>query len=294
MIELHCHIDGSMRHETLVELGEKYNVYIPHDLKFQKGMSLYDALSKFRTTLACMQNPDDVKRVCEEICEDFTGDYLELRFAPQLHKGACVDEIIEAAIDGLDGRTHLILCGLYGEDPRILNGLVDVARCYDKVVGIDLAGGPSKYHQWKLKDYAEPFCLAEKDGLGRTVHAAEGRSANEIMQAILFLKAQRIGHGTTLLNNRMVLEMVKERGVCIEACVTSNMHTGVIETISDHPIKTWIKEQIPVAICADNIYLSDIDTRREIIRVATQCDLTASELSWCLASASNHKFCKNV
>ena len=112
----------------------------------------------------------------------------------------------------------------------------------------------------------------------------------EIYQAIVFLNAQRIGHGTTLLDNRMVLNTIKDRNICIEACPTSNLHTGVIEQVSNHPIKTWIKEGVKVAICADNTYLSDVTTLKEIDKVKSACNLSSEDIKWCLESAEQFRF----
>ena len=127
---LHCHLDGSMRWETFQTLANQLGVHIPshlNDILFYKDMGLQAALERFHMTLATLQNPIHVKRVAAEICEDAIADHvttLEIRFAPQLHQGGSLDEIIDAALDGIAGRAGLILCGLYGENPKILQDLV--------------------------------------------------------------------------------------------------------------------------------------------------------------------------
>src|SRR5262245_63139129 len=123
-------------------------------------MTLEDALSRFAVTLSVLQTPDAVRRVASEICEDAAAEgvsTLEIRFAPQLHHGAPIEAIVDAAIEGAAGRAGLILCGLYGEPPDVLEKLVAVARGRREVVGIDLAGGPAKSHAFQLEDYAVPF-----------------------------------------------------------------------------------------------------------------------------------------
>ncbi len=283
MIELHCHLDGSLRFYTLEQLAAQQNIPIPipREVTFHKGMSLQSALKKFQLTLSVLQNPSAVTRVAREICEDAeaTGVHsLEIRFAPQLHTGASIDRIVDAAIDGLDWDANLILCGLYGEPPEILSNLVDVAKTRPRVVGIDLAGGPLPTHKWSMFDYIEPFELARRHGIGRTVHAAEGRSPKEIEVAINFLHAQRIGHGTTILEDQRVVDLVRERNVVLEACITSNVHTGVIDDVSDHPIKKWIRQDIPVSICADNTLMSNTDLSVEIINAMYKCGLTDEDI----------------
>ena len=293
MVELHCHLDGSIRLSTLEELLRQKNYQIPKNIRFYPGMGIEEALSRFQTTLSVLQEPDAVERVTREICEDareFRHSHTEIRFAPQLHNGAPVEEIVDAAISGLDRRSNLILCGLYGEPPMVLNTLVEIARTRPRVVGIDLAGAPRDDHRYGLLDYDEPFTRARKIGIGRTVHAAEGRSPKEIEVAINFLHAQRIGHGLTLLDDWKTLDLVLERGVTIEACITSNWHTGVIKHPSNHPIKRWVDKGVKVAICADNTLLSDTILPIEYTRANQQCGLSYRDISQCKKDAQQAIF----
>ena len=225
-------------------------------------------------------------RVAAEICEDAAAlgvETLEIRFAPQLHSGAELEEIVDAAIDGIGGRAGLILCGLYGEPPAIFDRFVEAARTRPAVVGIDLAGGPAPSHSFGMGDYAEAFGRAAAAGLGLTVHAGEGRDPSEIAVAIEALGATRIGHGTTLLEDPQVLDLVLERGVTIEACPSSNVHTGAIGRLSDHPIKRWIELGVKVCVCADNTFLSDTDAAEELRRVREACGLLEDEVEHVLA-----------
>ena len=105
-------------------------------------------------------------------------------------------------------------------------------------------------------------------GLGTTVHAGEGRPAHEIRVAIEVLDAQRIGHGTTLLDDPRLVDLVRERDVCIEACVSSNLHVGAIPHLEAHPIAQWLAQEVPVCICTDNTLLSDVSAPEEYQRVA--------------------------
>lgn len=287
MNELHCHLDGSLRYSTLVDLAEKKNIIIPKNYKeifFYKGMTLQDALSRFEITLSVLQNPEDVKRVAKEICKDAWMDgiqSLEIRFAPQLHRGGSLEDIVDAASEGMFGNSKLILCGLYGENPDVLNKLVEIGKTKEKVVGIDLAGGPATFHNWTLRDYEIPFLKAKEYGLGRTVHAGEGRDPNEIIDAINILKAQRIGHGTTVLQSQNAVNLILEKNILIEACITSNIHTNVIQEEKDHPIKSWIERGIKVSLCADNTMLSNTVLSREYNIAKYKVGLTNKELEYC-------------
>ena len=295
MFELHCHLDGSLRIETLAELtgDERELIEIKKDISFYPNMGIQKALSCFKTTLSIMQTPDRVERITRELCVDlgkFGHTYTEIRFAPQLHEGGTMEEIVDAAISGLDDRSSLILCGLYGESPKVLLNLVEIAKNRQQVVGIDLAGAPAKHHKYRLIDYEKPFTMAKKLGIGRTVHAAEGRSPREIETAVKFLHAQRIGHGLTLLEDPRVLELVLERDITIEACLTSNWHTGAIEKIPDHPIKKWFDEGVRVAICADNILLSDTVLPIEYTKARNLCGLSDRDILQCNIYAEDALF----
>ncbi len=275
-----------MRPETIQELASRAGVTVPADLAFRPGMGLAEALSKFAFTLSLLQSPEVVRRVASELCEDAAADgvtTLEIRFAPQLHRGASVEATVDAAVEGAAGRAGVILCGLYGEPPAVFEELVRVAGTRPGVVGIDLAGGPAPDHRFGMKDYAPAYRRAAELGLGRTVHAGEGRPPREIREAIELLGAQRIGHGTTLLEDPAVVDLVRERQVTIEACPTSNVHTGVIGSVEDHPLPRWLEAGVRVCLCTDNTLLSAVTSTEEHRRAGGIPGMTAEKLRQAIA-----------
>lgn len=268
--ELHRHLDGSLRPSTMRELARERGIPIPDPLHFRPGMGLEEALSRFEFTLELLREPAAVRRIASEMCEDAAAEgitTLEIRFAPQLHVGAPPERVIDAALEGIDGRAGLVLCGLYGEPLGVLEGLVDAAATRTGVVGIDLAGGPSAWHDFRLEDYAPVFTRAAELGIGRTVHAGEGRPPEEIAVAIEQLHAQRIGHGTTILQDPDVVGLALESDVTIEACVTSNWQVGAITAIERHPLSRWLDIGLKACVCVDNTLFSDIDLPEELRRV---------------------------
>lgn len=281
LAELHRHLDGSLRPQTLRELAARKNLHVPDDLPFFVGMGLQQALSRFAFTLSLLQQPEAVKRIAQEICDDAKAEgvtTLEIRFAPQLHCDASMSEIVDAALEGVDGRAGLVLCGLYGENPSVLSELVQIGESRPGVVGLDLAGGPARSHEFSMADYAAPFAEAKAAGLGRTVHAAEGRPAHEIRIAIEDLQAQRIGHGTTLLDDESVVGLVLERQVTIEACLTSNLHVGAIGSLNDHAISAWLDRGIRACVCADNTLLSQTTAAAELAIVSRLPQMTEEKV----------------
>lgn len=280
--DLHRHLDGSLRPATLVELARAAGVALPADIRFTPGMGLAGALERFAITLACLQSPTAVARVADEMCLDAAAEgvtTLEIRFAPHLHQraGAPLDRVIDAAREGIGGRAGLILCALYGDDPAQVKALVAAGR--GKAVGLDLAGGPAAHHRWGMADYADAFAAARAAGFGVTVHAGEGRPAVEIARAIDLLGAQRIGHGTTLLDDPRVVERVIAEGVVIEACPTSNVHTGVIAKVHDHPLPRWLALGVRACINADNTLLSDVTGAEEHARAGAMPGMTPALLA---------------
>ena len=284
--DLHRHLDGSLRPATVKALAAALGLTVPSDLSFTPGMGLSEALSRFAFTLSLLRTPEAVAQAAAELCEDAAAEgvsTLEIRFAPQLHTGAPQAEIIDAALSGIAGRAGLILCGLYGESPAVLERLARLGATRRGVVGLDLAGGPLPEHDFTMIDYSGAFALAAEAGMGRTVHAGEGRPPAEIRTAIEHLSAQRIGHGTTLLDDPEVVAVVRDRGVTIEACVTSNLHTGAISMIESHPLPRWLERGISVCICTDNTLLSAVDARAEHERVATIPGMTPDRLQQAIA-----------
>lgn len=269
--DLHRHLDGSLRPATLVALAAERGLLVP-DLLFTEATALPHALASFAFTLSILDTEEAIARVAAEVCEDAAAEgvtTLEIRFAPQLHRGVCWEAAIDAVLSGVNGRAGVILCGLYGEPPEVLQALVEAGARRKGVVGIDLAGGPASCHVFQLKDYQEAFHRAETLGLGRTVHASEGRSSAEIRVAVEALRAQRIGHGTTLLEDPSVIGLVLERGVTIEACLTSNVHTSAVPSLAEHPLPKWIDRGMRVCLCTDNTLLSATSATEELRRAGT-------------------------
>ena len=268
LTDLHRHLDGSLRVETAKELAHKFGIPIPSKIYFEDHMGLSEALELFKFSLSLLQDPKNVERVTREIVEDSKEEgvrHLEIRYAPQLHLdgGARIEEVVDASISGLNANTNLILCGIFGEDPKIYDVFFEMAKTRSQIVGIDLAGAPPADKKITLKHYAKKFNIAREKGIRRTVHASEGRDVSEIGDAITFLHAERIGHGTTLLDDPKILDLVCEKGITIESCPTSNVQVNAIKNYELHPLSNWIDYGVSVVICPDNTLFSQINSKTE-------------------------------
>ncbi len=278
--ELHLHLDGSLRADTLRELAAPLGLHVPDELRFHQGMTLRQALDRFRLTLAVLQTPQAVGRVADEICQDAAQNgvtTLEIRFAPHLHHGAPMEDIIDAAIEGCAGRAGIILCGLYGDDPGIFADFTRAAHTRRAIVGIDLAGAPQPNDPWTLRDYKQAFGAARQAGLGLTVHAGEGRPADEIRTAIEVLGATRIGHACSIMDDPELVELAIQKGVTIESCPTSNVQTSAVASLKAHPVVDWLRAGLKVTLCADNTLFSDTTAAEEFDRVAEHLPLTPDD-----------------
>lgn len=281
--DLHRHLDGSLRETTAKELAQKLDVVVPQNLYFVPHMGLGTALSHFEFTLKLLQNKKNLTRVAQEICEDAKDDgvdLLEVRFGPHLHQrdGLLLEEVIDSTLEGLDGKAGLILCGLYGDDPNLIKSFVEIAKTRKEIVALDLAGGPHSDQSFVLEDYAEAFSLAAEYGMGRTVHASEGRSPQEIITAVEKLHAQRIGHGVTLLESDEAIKLVLDKGIVIEACPTSNLQCGVIPSYEQHPIGEWLGLGVKACLNTDNTFFSQVSSSEEHQRALSINGMTESKL----------------
>jgi adenosine deaminase len=153
------------------------------------------------------------------------------------------------------------------------------------VVGVDLAGDEALFD---AERYRRPFARAREAGLAVTVHAGEGHNPSHIRAAILELGAQRIGHGTSASSDPALLDLIVERGVTIEVCLTSNVHTGAVGRLELHPLPRLLERKVRVALATDNRFFSRTALSREYDLAASVLGVSAEGLArMALESASS-------
>jgi adenosine deaminase len=273
--ELHCHLDGSLRPGTMLELAREYGVVMPRRdadslrdfMVVRDARSLEDYLQRFETTLAVMQTEESIERIAYELAEDASREgvwYLETRFAPVLNtrRELSLDEAVEAAVRGLARaeRDHgiigrVIVCGLRNFPPAVSLELAELAIAYRGrgVVGFDLAGGelgnPASRH-------VEAFRLAHEHALPCTCHAGEGNGAASVAEAVHVCGAQRIGHATRLIEDPELTGWVAGRRIPLEICLTSNIQTHAAVSYDTHPMRAYFDRGMPVVLNTDNRLMS--------------------------------------
>ena len=266
-IELHCHLDGSVRVDTIIDIAKKENiklesyekcdveklVQVPNDFT-----SLNEYLKRFDLANKVMQSRENIKRVTFELLEDAQKEnvkYIEVRFAPLLHLngGLSIEEVIQSAIDGIneaekmyDIKGNIILCCMrtMSEDDAIL--VVEEGKKFlnKGVVAIDLAGPEEEGF---VKKYKKAIELARSYGYNITIHAGEAASSQNVIDAINIAKAQRIGHGVRIKDMKEAYELVKETKVVLEMCPTSNIQTKAVEDFRKYPLYDFYKNGINVS-----------------------------------------------
>ncbi|MGN0973128.1 MAG: adenosine deaminase [Bacilli bacterium] len=266
-VELHLHLDGSVRKETLYELSKSKDNF--EDFKSKVSVSknckdLNEYLEKFDLPLKVMQNKKNITRITKELCEDLYKDnviYAEIRFSPLLHtkRFLSLNKVVEATILGIKDskvKVNLILCCMRGRKFKDNKKIIDLALKYKNqgVVAVDLAGAEGLY---KTSEYEDLFKYAKEKDVSFTIHAGEARGKEEVIKAIE-LGTKRIGHGIHLENDKNLIEEIINKNIVLEICPTSNIQTKAVENIYYHPIKNYYKQGIKTTINTDNRTVSNI------------------------------------
>lgn len=273
-VDLHRHLEGSLRLGTLLELGRRYHLDLPLDsegslaplVTFREGQprTLDNFLAKFRADW--YRTFGDVERVAREVVQDAAAEgviYLELRFSPEhltresrLQVLGVIQAVCETARQaGEDSGCRVNFLLTFARErldadswPRILE---DGLRCHHLgVVGIDLAGDEFRHPNQRFADF---FSRVRDTGvLHVTIHAGEGTEAASVASAINLLGAERIGHGLETVNDERVIDLVRQNQVTLEMCPVSNWQTGCITDVTDHPLPRLDELQVPVTINSDD------------------------------------------
>jgi adenosine deaminase len=273
--ELHVHLDGSLRPETMMELAQEVGAPLPASepralaraMEASHSRSLADYLEKFAVTLSLMQTPEALERAAYELAEDAAREnvrYLEVRYSPVLHttEGMTLEEAVEAPLRGLaraEGDfgmlTGLIVCGIRSLPPRLSVQLAELAVAFNGrgVVAFDLAGREDGH---PARDHVEAFRLAARHDLAITVHAGEGEGAGSIGQALHECHARRIGHGTRLREDPSLEAFVNDFRIPLEVCLTSNLQTRVVPSLEAHPLRRYFDAGLVVTLSTDNRLIS--------------------------------------
>ena len=283
--ELHVHLDGSLRPETMLELAEAQGKPMPADepealrdyMHVRDARNLVDYLERFEITLSVMQTADALERIAYELAADLAAEnvrYAEIRYSPILNirEGLPLTETVDAPLRGLRRaerelgiRTRLIICGIRNMEPETSRDLADLTVAYKNrgVVAFDLAGAEYNYPAKKHKD---AFFTVINQNMAATIHAGEAYGAESIHQALHYCGAHRIGHGTRLFEDPELLRYVRDFRIPLEICLTSNVQTRAVPSFEDHPVRAYFDQGLIVTLNTDNRLMSATTVTEEYWR----------------------------
>ena len=319
---LHDHLDGGVRPQTVIDLArdQKYTklpTKDPGELAtwFQRGAqrgSLPLFLEGFEHTCGVMQTEEALERVAYETLEDMKNDgvvYLETRFAPVFHqqKGLHNETIVKAVLRGLERGNKdfgvdygLIICAMRSMDPKISQEIAELAVDFRSqgVVGFDLAGEEGGYPP---KKHIDAFHYIQRENFNITVHAGEAFGKESIWQAIQWCGAHRVGHATRLIEDMKVkdgqvvsmgtlAQYVLDKRIPLEICLTSNVHTGAVSSLDEHPFGIFYRYKFRVTLNTDDRLMSGITLTDEYVTAAEHFGLTLDELEKITINAMKSAF----
>jgi adenosine deaminase len=296
--ELHCHLDGSLRPATMIELGHEHGKPMPTPdadslrefMRVDDARHLEDYLERFAITLSVMQTESALERVAFELAEDAAADgarYIEVRYAPVLNtrEGLTLEQAVEAPLRGLARAEHVhgivgrvIVCSLRHMPLSTSQELAELAVAYRHhgVVGFDLAGGevgnPASVH-------APAFAYARSHDLACTCHAGEGDDAGSVREAIHVCGAHRIGHATRLIEDTSLTDYCNDRRIPLEICLTSNVQTRAARSYATHPFREYFDRGLNVVLNTDNRLMSGTTLTDEYVHAAQSLAFTFDELA---------------
>jgi len=288
--DLHVHLDGSLRLQTILDLAKLEDIELPASttealsVAINAGRntgSLVEYLKAFDVTLRVLQTGAGLRRAAYELGIDAADEgvrYMEVRYSPMLHtrQGLALTTVVEAVLEGLrtaqDERgihANVIICGIRNISPERSLEMAELAVAYKNrgVVGFDLAGAeydhPAKHHR-------DAFQLIRNNNINSTIHAGEAYGPDSIRQAIHTCGAHRIGHGCRLREDGDLLHYVIDHRIPLECCPSSNVQTGAVRDISNHPLKFYYDLGVRVTVNTDNRLITDTTVSKELYLVHTR------------------------
>lgn len=283
-VELHRHLEGSLRLDTMVDIAQKHGIEIPEDVlrlstmvqvQEEDKFTFQNFLSKFNTLRLFYRSPDVIHRITREAIEDAAKDnirYMELRFTPVALSRAerfplhdVIDWVISSTKEASEKSgviVRLIASVNRHESPDLAEQVAWLAfeHLKDGMVALDLAGNEAEF---PTQPFYGIFKEAKQSGLHVTIHAGEWGPAKHVKEAIEEIGAERVGHGVRTLEDKRVVALARERGTAMEVCITSNYQSGVVQSLDTHPLMDMLNAGLNVTINTDDPSISRITLSHE-------------------------------
>ena len=311
-IDLHRHLEGSLRLATLLEVARRFELDLPADdleslrplVQFTNDEPNFrNFLEKFNVLRRFYQAPDVISRLAYEVVADAAHDnvhYLELRFTPfalasaQGYAVADVTDWVLAAVQSAVCDYPALRVGLIAgvnrhESLEIAEQVTRLAieRKDQGIVGLDLAGDEFNY---SAEPFRPLFRAAREAGLGVTAHAGEWTGAGTVRDAIENLGVQRVGHGVRVLEDPQVVALALERGLVFEVCLTSNVQTGVVPRLAEHPLSRMTRLGLRTTINTDDPAVSASNLTDEYTLAVEHLSFSVEAIKHTLLTAAASAF----
>ncbi|MBE6054196.1 MAG: adenosine deaminase [Clostridium sartagoforme] len=310
-IELHCHLDGSLRVETVIELAKKEGIVLEsYEYDYVKKLltvgencsSLGEYLEKFDLPNMVLQRKENLRRAAFELLEDASKEnikYIEVRFAPIFHikNGLSLEEIIDSVIQGIrdaeeiyDIKGNVIISCIRGLGLEHVYDSIEAGLKFlgQGVVAMDLAAIEKEDFFY---EYIDAMKLAKDKGFRITIHAGETGFGKNVGGAIKFLGAERIGHGVFIYNDEEAYNLVKDMNITLEMCPKSNIDTKAVNMYKEHPIYNYHKDGISVNISTDNRTVSNITLNEETHNLIKTFNINLDEYKEIYRNSVQAAFC---
>ncbi len=298
-IDLHRHLEGSLRLSTLAEVAQAHGVDLPsyniEDLRpyvqvTDEEPNFHAFLEKFRFLRRFYSTREAIERVAYEAVADAAADnvrYLELRFSPATlaaHQGFDLEEVTDWVVWAVEqaGRDFGVTTGLIVTIKRELSAAeaervahVAFARAGRGIVGLDIAGDEVNFH---LAPFRDILRQAHREGLGLTIHAGEATGAWSVREAVEEYGADRIGHGVRAVEDPKVVELLRRAGVTLEICPTSNIHTATVPHLARHPLRHFLAQDVRVTINTDDPSISNTTLTDEYLIAVREIGVSLPQL----------------
>jgi len=310
-VELHRHLEGSLRLDTMIDIAGKHGIVIPDDVvrlsslvqvQDEDKYTFQNFLSKFNTLRMFYRSPEAIHRITEEAIEDAARDnvkYMELRFTPVALSRAerfplhdVIDWVITStkkASEEYGVVVKLIASVNRHESTELAEQVAWLAAEHkdNGIIGMDLAGNEAEFG---YDTFYGIFKEARQAGLQVTIHAGEWGEALHVRDAIEKFEAKRIGHGVRVLEDNNVTALAKEHQTAFEVCITSNFQSGVVESLETHPIMKMIDAGLNVTINTDDPSISRITLSHEYYNACDELGMPQNILRACVLAAAEASF----
>lgn len=310
-VELHRHLEGSLRLDTMLDIAGQHGITIPADvlrlstlvqIQEEDKFTFQNFLAKFNTLRLFYRSPDVIHRITREAIADAARDnvkYMELRFTPAALSRAerfplhdVIDWVMSSAKDA--AKEHNMIVKLIasvnrheGTDLAEQVAWLAADHIQDGIVAMDLAGNEADFPS---QPFYGIFKEAKQAGLHVTIHAGEWGPAYNVREAIEEIGAERIGHGVRVLEDESIVALARERKTAFEVCITSNYQSGVFESLETHPLVQMYEAGLNVTINTDDPSISRITLSHEYYTACEDLKMPQSTLKERILAAAQAAF----